>query len=72
MGEDNALLTSAMTIGSLKPEAIYSISAINANPWLDVPVMILPPAALAPIHADIAECSLSTGTNSVSTSPSAT
>src|SRR5699024_10585228 len=66
------LLTKDITIGSLIPEAIYTISHINDNPFADVAVMALAPAASAPMHALIALCSLSTATNSVSTSPLST
>ncbi len=44
------------------------ISHINASPAEDA-VKVLAPAASDPIAALIAECSLSTGTNSVSISP---
>src|SRR6056297_3728222 len=45
---------------------------MRAIPAEAVAVITLPPAAAAPIQADIALCSLSTVTNSVSTFPSAT
>ena len=61
-----------MTIGSLVPAAICSISHIRARPCEDVAVATLPPAAAAPMHALIALCSLSTSTSSVSTFPSFT
>ena len=71
-GPETALFTNAITIGNLKLDAIYIISHINDNPFADVAVIALAPAADAPIVADIALCSLSTATNSVSTSPFAT
>jgi len=72
IGAERALLTTAKTIGSLRPLAIYKISTINAKPCEEVAVNALAPAAAAPTHALIAECSDSTGTNSVCTSPLAT
>ena len=71
-GPDTALFTRDITIGNLKLEAIYIISHIKDNPFADVAVIALAPAASAPIHALIALCSLSTATNSVSTVPFAT
>ena len=56
-------------MGSLLDAARRSSSHISASPAEEVAVMVLAPAASAPIAADIAECSLSTGMNSVSTSP---
>ena len=44
---------------------------MNASPAEDVAVTARAPAADAPMHTDMALCSDSTGTNSVSTSPSA-
>ena len=68
-GADKALFTRGITIGSLSPAAIKSISHISANPCDDVAVATLPPAAAAPMHALMALCSLSTRTSSVSTFP---
>ncbi len=69
-GADKALFTTGITIGSLSPAAIKSISHISASPWDDVAVATLPPAADAPMHALMALCSLSTSTISVFTFPS--
>ncbi len=68
-GPVRPLLTSAITIGSLLDAAQYSISHIRAIPAEDVAVIVLAPAASAPIAALIALCSLSTGMNSVVISP---
>ena len=67
-GPDTALFTKLITIGSLKLDAIYIISHISERPFAEVAVIALAPAASAPIHADMALCSLSTATNSVFTS----
>ena len=56
-------------MGSRFDAASSSSSHISARPAEEVAVIVLAPAASAPIAADIAECSLSTGMNSVSTSP---
>ena len=71
-GPDTALLTKDRTIGNLKLDAIYIISHIKDKPLEEVAVIALAPAASAPMQADIALCSLSTATNSVSTLPFAT
>ena len=69
MGPDSVRLTSVSTMGSLLEAARSSSSHIRARPAEEVAVIVLAPAASAPIAADIAECSLSTGINSVSISP---
>ena len=61
-----------MTIGKRLEAAMYRISHINARPLEEVAVMTRAPADDAPTQALMALCSLSTVTNSVSTSPSAT
>ena len=55
--------------GTLIPAAENKTSCINAKPCDEVAVKVLAPAALAPIHALIAECSLSTLMYSASNSP---
>ncbi|OQB35813.1 MAG: hypothetical protein BWY05_01243 [Euryarchaeota archaeon ADurb.Bin165] len=50
-----------MTIGSLAPAAQLTISCMYKSPCELVAVKVLTPVMLAPIHAAIAECSLSTG-----------
>jgi hypothetical protein len=47
-------------------------SHIRAKPWEEVAVIVRAPPAAEPITALIAECSLSTVTNSLLTLPSAT
>ena len=69
MGPVSARFTTAITIGRRLDAATYSSSHINARPAEEVAVIARAPAADAPMHVDIAECSDSTGTNSVSTSP---
>ena len=69
MGPERVRLTSVSTMGRRLEAARRSSSHIRARPAEDVAVMVLAPAASAPIAADIAECSLSTGINSVSISP---
>ena len=68
-GPDTARFTSDITIGKRNDEAIYIISHMKDNPFEDVAVIALAPAASAPTQALIALCSLSTATNSVSTAP---
>ena len=72
MGAESARFALAMTMGSRMPDAIPSISHMYARPWLLVAVMTRAPAAEAPMHALSAECSDSTVTYSVCTSPLAT
>ena len=72
IGADSARLALAMTIGRRMPAAMCSSSHMYARPWLDVAVMTRAPAAEAPTHALIAECSDSTVTYSVWTRPLAT
>ena len=45
---------------------------MSASPWELVEVNVRAPTAAEPQHTLMAECSLSTGTNSASSSPSAT
>ena len=45
---------------------------MRAKPWEEVAVMVRAPPAAEPMTALIAECSLSTVTNSLETRPSAT
>ena len=66
---DNVRFTRANAIGIRFDAASNNSSHINASPAEDVAVKVLAPAASDPIAALIAECSLSTGTNSVSISP---
>ncbi len=54
------------------PEAMCSSSHMSARPCDEVAVMTRAPAAEAPMHALIAECSDSTVTYSVWTRPLAT
>ena len=68
-GADNALFATAMTIGSLMPAAINTISCIRAIPCDAVAVKVLTPVACAPMHADIAECSDSVSIISASIAP---
>jgi hypothetical protein len=72
IGPESALLTTDIIIGSRKEEATYKSSHIKASPHELVAVIALAPAACAPMQVDIALCSDSTATNSVSTKPSAT
>jgi len=72
IGALSALLATAITIGILMDAAMYNISHIRASPAEAVAVAVLAPAAAAPMHSVMAECSLSEQTNSVSTSPFAT
>ena len=58
-----ARLTSAMTMGSLAPDAQCSNSCIRANPCPEVAVKVLTPELCAPIRAAMQECSLSTRRN---------
>ena len=69
IGAAIALLTTAITTGSLIPEAIGRISCISMSPCDDVAVNVLTPVALAATVALSAECSLSTSTYSQSISP---
>ena len=69
IGAESARFAFAMTIGSRMPAAMWSSSHMSARPWLDVAVMTRAPAAEAPTQALIAECSDSTVTYSVCTSP---
>ena len=69
IGPDNVRFTRANAIGIRFDAASNNSSHINASPAEDVAVKVLAPAASDPIVALIAECSLSTGTNSVSISP---
>ncbi|CCY71980.1 unknown [Clostridium sp. CAG:921] len=68
-GADNARLAQINVSGNLIPDAIYNISNIYASPCDEVALITLLPAADAPIHADIALCSLSTAINSELTEP---
>src|SRR5208283_1908682 len=72
MGADRALLTTGITIGSCKLEAMNSISCISARPWDDVELTTRPPAAAAPTQALKELCSLSTRITSVLSCPLAT
>ncbi len=69
IGAAMALLTTAITTGSLRPLAIGSISCMRASPCEDVAVNVRTPEALADTHALMAECSLSTSMYSQSSSP---
>ena len=60
IGAPIARFATVMTIGSPRPEALYSASAMYRSPWLAVAVYARAPAAEAPIAADIAENSDST------------
>src|SRR5664280_1540093 len=71
-GAEIARLTSGMTIGNRRPGVAATISHMSASPCDDVADMARAPAASAPTVADMAECSDSTGTISVSTIPLAT
>jgi len=70
IGDDNALFATAITIGSLIPAAMNSISCISASPCDDVAVNVRWPVALIPIAADIALCSDSAFIGLLSSSPS--
>jgi hypothetical protein len=59
-------------MGSLFPDAQWSISCIYSNPWDDVAVNVLTPAVDAPMQQDIALCSDSTLIYSACISPLAT
>jgi hypothetical protein len=72
MGPERLRLATAMTMGSLSAEAMNRISCIRARPWEEVAVKVRAPTAAVPQQTDMAECSLSTGTNSASRSPLAT
>jgi hypothetical protein len=72
MGALNVRFATAITVGKRIPLIIGSISNISAKPWLAVAVNVLAPAAAAPHIADAAECSDSTSTITVSSSPFAT
>ena len=72
IGADSARFALAMTIGSRMPAAMWSSSHMSARPCDEVAVMTRAPAAEAPTHALIAECSDSTVTYSVWTRPCAT
>ena len=67
-----ALLATAMTSGTLIADVIGRISHMYANPCEDVAVNVLAPAEQDAVQTVSAECSDSTQTNSVPTSPSAT
>jgi len=62
--------TLAMTMGNRHCGTAYSISCISASPWEDVAVNARTPPALAPMAMLMAECSLSAGMKSASSSPS--
>jgi len=49
-----------MTMGRRAPEAQWSSSCISARPWELVAVKVREPAAAAPMHVAMAECSDST------------
>jgi len=66
IGPDRVLFTNVRAIG-IRLEAARS--HIRARPAEEVAVSVLAPAASDPMLALIAECSLSTGINSVSISP---
>ena len=72
IGPESALQQTANVIGSLSEAATYIISVMSASPQDEVALIALAPAACAPMQVDMAECSLSTGMNSVSTSPLST
>ena len=72
MGPLMALLATAMMRGTLMAAVMGSISHMYANPWEDVAVNVLAPAEQDEVHTVSAECSDSTQTNSVPTSPLAT
>jgi hypothetical protein len=55
-----ARLMSAMTMGSRPPAAQCSTSCMSASPCAEVAVNARAPAAEAPMHAAMAECSDST------------
>src|SRR5689334_17097744 len=64
IGAPSARLATVMTIGSPRPAALYSASAMNSSPWLAVAVYVRAPTAEAPIATDRAANSDSTLTNS--------
>jgi hypothetical protein len=72
IGADKVLAISQITIGRRKAAVTKRTSFIRARPCDAVAVITLAPAAAAAVQALAAECSDSTGTNSVSTKPSAT
>ena len=72
MGAPTLLFTSPKTMGVLKQPAIGNISCMSATPFALEAVMTRAPAAEAVTQAVMAECSLSTVTKFVSTSPLAT
>ena len=69
IGPDKVLFTNANANGIRLDAANNNSSHISARPADEVAVKVLAPAASAPIAALMEECSLSTGMNSVSTSP---
>jgi hypothetical protein len=64
IGAPIARFATVITIGSRRPAALYSASAMYSSPWLAVAVYERAPAALAPIATDMAANSDSTLTNS--------
>ena len=64
MGAPMARLPTVITIGSPRPEALYTASAMKSRPWLLVAVYVRTPAAEEPIATDSAANSLSTLMNS--------
>src|SRR3954453_13528620 len=60
IGAPIARLATVMTIGSPRPAALYTASAMYSNPWLAVAVYVRAPVAEAPMHTDIAPNSDST------------
>ena len=69
MGPESVRFTRVRTRGRRLEAASSSSSHMRARPAEEVAVIVLAPAASEPIAADMAECSLSTGMNSVSISP---
>ena len=67
-----ALFATAITSGTLIADVIGNISHMYARPCDDVAVNVLAPADADAVQTVKAECSDSTQTNSVPTSPSAT
>ncbi|MPN33838.1 hypothetical protein SDC9_181330 [bioreactor metagenome] len=72
MGAPTLLFTRPKTMGVLKQPAIGKTSCISATPFALEAVITRAPAAEAVTQAVMAECSLSTVTKFVSTSPFAT
>ena len=72
MGPLTALLATAMMTGTLMDAVMGIISHMYARPWDAVAVNVLAPAEQDDVHSVRAECSDSTHTNSVETSPLAT